>query len=284
MKTGIIVCTNSGLDYTDYNKENIKIMRSILNIANEEYNDYIDITADKFYEMIASDRNMKISTSQCPIGIMVEMLEDYKDKGFTDVIVITISTKLSGSLSTMGSASKMVDGINVHLFDSKTVSYAEVYMTNVASKMAIEGKTPNEILTVLDQIRDNNYIYVCVDTLHYLMLNGRISVAKAMIGTLLKMKPLLYFDKEGSLTTLEKIRTKNKAKDRMVEIVLEQIKNKKIILYAAYTDNFEETKEIVDSIVSLTNSDIIDVQLVPLTPVVGCHAGPKTCGVGFIIL
>lgn len=282
-KCGIIVCTNSGIDYVKYN-ENIKVSRSILNIEGEEYYDFVDITAEQFYDKIKDNKNMKISTSQCPTGVMVEILQSFKDEGYTDVVVITISTKMSGTLSSFGLAGQMVEDLNVHLFDSKGLCYGETYMALTASNLALENKPVNEILMALEKIRDNDKIYVCVDTLHYLVLNGRLSLINGVVGTLLKMKPLLTIDENGTLLTLEKIRTKNKAVDRMIDLVVEDIKDKKVLIYGGYTDNYEECKEAIDKVVSMTNAEIVDIQIIPLTPVVGCHAGPKTFGIGTIIL
>ncbi len=282
-KIGILICSNSGIDYIDYD-DNIKVSRSILNIEGEEYQDYIDITAEEFYKKISDDKNMKISTSQTAIGVMVDNLTYFKDKGYTDVIVITISTKMSGTLSSYKLAGDMVDDLEVHLFDSKGLSYGEAYMGLTASKMAKENKSVDEIMSALEKIRANDKIYVCVDSLHYLVLNGRLSLVNGVLGTLLKMKPLLNIDEEGTLITLEKIRTKSKAVERMIELVVEDTKDKKVLIYSAYTDNYDEAKAALDEVVKRTNAEIVDVQLVPLTPVVGCHAGPKTFGIGVIVL
>ncbi len=283
MKTGVIVCTNSGLDYLEYDKD-IKIMRCALNIEDKSYYDYIDISADEFYEKITENKNLKISTSQPTTGEMVKLLEECMSEGCTDVIVIAISSKLSGTLAGMHVAASMVEGINVHLFDSKSVSYNEAYLAITAMKMAKENKKINEIIEVLENLRKNAKIYVCVDTLHYLMLNGRLSLLNGVLGTMLQVKPLLHIEEDGTLSTLEKIRTKPKSVSRVIEIVLDEIKDKKVILFGAYTNNLEEINAVLDEITSKTNAIIVDKQTVPLTPVVGCHAGPKTFGVGYIIL
>ncbi len=282
-KIGVLVCSNSGIDYVKYN-DNMKVSRSILNIEGKEYEDFVDITADEFYEKIKDDKNMKVSTSQTALGVMVDNLEHFKERGYTDVIVITISTKMSGTLSTYKLAGDMVDDLNVHLFDSKGISYGESYMALTASQMAYDNKPVEEIISVLEKIRENDKIYVCVDSLHYLVLNGRLSLLNGVLGTLLKMKPLLNIDQEGTLITLEKIRTKSKAVDRMIELVLEDIKDKRVLIYSAYTDNYQEARDALDEVLKRTNAEVVDVQLVPLTPVVGCHAGPKTFGIGTIIL
>lgn len=282
MKIGIMVCTNSGIDYIEYGS-NIKVLRSILNIDSKEYYDFVDIKADDFYEKIKNDKNLKISTSQSPTGDIIKILNEFKEEGYTDVIAITISTKMSGTLSGIKLASNMIDGINVHLFDSKGLCYGEAYMALTASKLALDNNVV-DIISKLEEIRNNDKIYVCVDTLHYLVLNGRLSLLNGVLGTVLNVKPLLNIDSEGTLVTLEKIRTKKKAVSRMVDLVLEDIKDKKVILYVGYTDNYDEAKEVLDLVESLSTATIVEKVLIPLTPAVGCHAGPQTFGIGRIIL
>lgn len=283
MKIGVVVCSNSGLDYLEYDKS-IKIMRCALNIEQDTFYDYVDISAEDFYERITNNKNLKISTSQPTTGEMIDILDGFKKDGHTDVIVITISSKLSGTLSGMHVAASMVEGINVHLFDSKSLGYCEAYLAITAAKMAKENKKPNEIIEVLENLRKNAKIYVCVDTLHYLMLNGRLSTLNGVLGTMLQIKPLLHVDSEGTLTTLEKIRTKQKSVARVIELVLEDIKDKKVVLFAAPTNNLEEATQALEEIASRTNATVVDKVYAPLTPVVGCHAGPKTFGIGFIIV
>ena len=81
----------------------------------------------------------------------------------------------------------------------------------------------------LEKIRDNIYIYVLVDTLKYLVKNGRLSATSGFVGTLLKIKPLLHIQKDGSLVPYEKIRTTNKAQARLIEIIHNDIEGKNVI-------------------------------------------------------
>lgn len=279
-KIGIVVCGNSGLDYikVDYP---VEMIRSTLLIDNVEYEDYVDITATEFYDKIVNDPNIPLSTSQTSTGTVASVYEKLKNDGFTDILVITVSSKLSGTYQGALLAKDLVEGVNVYVIDSKSVSQGEVYLVNQAIKMIKENVDIKTIIDKLEKMRDNITIYVLVDTLKYLVKNGRLSATSGFLGTMLKIKPLLKIQKDGSLVPYEKIRTTKKARARLLEIIKEEISGKNVELFIAYTNNLEEAKEIKDDF--LKENKGLTVELVPLTPVVGAHAGPGTIGVGYIV-
>jgi len=121
-----------------------------------------------------------------------------------------------------------------------------------------------------------------VDTLKFLVKNGRLSATSGFLGTLLKIKPLLHVQRDGSLVPFEKIRTTSKAQSRLVEVIQSDIEGKNVVMFIAYTNNEDKAKEIKQQIQSVRPD--VTVEIVPLTPVVGAHAGPGTLGVGYIVL
>jgi DegV family protein with EDD domain len=121
-----------------------------------------------------------------------------------------------------------------------------------------------------------------VDTLKYLVKNGRLSATSGFVGTLLKIKPLLHIQKDGSLVPYEKIRTTNKAQARLIEIIHNDIEGKNVIVFIVYTNNEEKALEVKQQILQ-TRPDVT-IEVVPLTPVVGAHAGPGTLAVGYIVI
>jgi len=149
-----------------------------------------------------------------------------------------------------------------------------------AKKLADNGATVEQILEQLEFLRDHNHIYVTVDTLKYLVKNGRLSNAQGFLGSLLKLKPLLHVSKEGKVVTQDKIRTTVKAREVMLQNILKEIKGKKVELFLIYTNNMGEMLDYQDQLLEIEG--ITEVKLIPLTPVVGCHAGPGTMGLGYI--
>lgn len=280
-KIGLLVCGNSGIDYLKVDFP-FKIMRSTLLLDKKEYEDFVDITAEEFYDVVVKNPNIDLSTSQIATGKVAEIYEEFKAEGYTDVIAVTIAAKLSGTYQGAVLAKDMVEGINVHVVDSKSVSYGQVYLVLEAIEMIKAGLPAEEIFNKLNELRDKITIYVLVDTLKYLVKNGRLSAASGLIGTLLKIKPLLKIQPDGSLQAYEKIRTTSKARKRLIEIIEEEIDGKRVRLFLAYTNNKDEAEAIKADL--LEKYIGLEVIVVPLTPVVGAHAGPGTIGVGYVEL
>ncbi len=276
-KIGVAVCGNSGIDYLVHDKE-IRIFRSLLNIEKKEYEDFIEINSDDFYSRLVKNPNLDISTAQTSTGKILEMYEEMRTAGYTKLIVITISKLLSGTYQNAVLAAKMID-MEVIVYDSLSLTYVEALMAMTAKKMADEKKTAEEILTQLDKIRDNNHVYITVDTLKYLIKNGRLSGVAGALGSLLKLRPLLHLSKEGKVDTIAKIRTTAKAREELKQRILSEVQGKDVITFIVYTNNMAEMLDLKDE---LEESGLKNVLLIPLTPVVGCHAGPGTMGVGYI--
>lgn len=278
-KIGLMVCGNSGIDYINVDYP-VKVIHSTLNLGDKEYEDYVDITAETFYNTVVSNPDIAISTSQTPTGKIAEVYEEFKKEGYTSVIAIMISSKLSGTYQGAVLASTLVEGLDIHVIDSKSVSHGEYYLVQKAIEMIKAGKKAEEIKVTLEQLREKIRIMVLVDTLKYLVKNGRLSATSGFLGTLLKIKPLLHVTPEGALVPLEKIRTTSKARERLLEILIEETKNKKVDIFLAYTNNKIDAEHLKNLILE-QKPDVL-VELVPLTPVVGAHAGPGTIGVGYI--
>jgi len=280
-KIGIVVCGNSGVDYMKLDYP-VRLIRSTLNLGGKEYEDYVDIQAKEFYDIINANPDIDVSTSQTSTGKIASVYEEMKDEGYTDIIAIVISSKLSGTYQGAILAKDMVPGINVYVIDSRSVSYGEAFLVLEAIKMIKKGSKTREIIDKLEKIRDNIYIYVLVDTLKFLVKNGRLSATSGFLGTLLKIKPLLHVQRDGSLVPFEKIRTTSKAQSRLVEVIQSDIEGKNVVMFIAYTNNEDKAHEIKQQIQAARPD--VTVEIVPLTPVVGAHAGPGTLGVGYIVL
>jgi DegV family protein with EDD domain len=278
-KIGIAVCGNSGIDYAVHDKR-IRVFRSLLIVEEKEYEDFIEINADDFYKTLVERPNIDVHTAQTSTGAILKMYEEMKADGYDEIICISISSHLSGTYQNAVLAAKMMEDTPVHVFDSRTLSAVEAKMAFTALKMSDAGKTVQEILSELEYIRDHHHIFVTVETLHFLVKNGRLSNAAGFFGTMLKLKPLLEVSKEGKVVTVDKIRTTQKARESMLSKFMEEIKGKNVEIFIIYTNNFDEAADLKDRM--MENPEIKDIKLVPLTPVVGCHAGPGTMGLGYI--
>ena len=277
---GIVACTNACLDYIERDKDS-RILRSRVHLGDETFVDYEELTAPEFYNRLNEDSSLFPKTSQPPIGEMMETFETLRDEGKTDIIVVTISSNMSGIYSTAIAAGKQVEGVNVHVFDSKTVAYAQALMAIKASEMAENGKPVKAILTALENMRDHNHIIFAVDTLAYLVKNGRLSNAQGFLGSMLKIKPLLHISREGKVENIEKIRTFKKAVNRVVDSYLEETGELDVLPYIVHAQN-EKTRDYIIERLKEADPSIESVLDIPLTPAVGAHGGPGAIGLGYI--
>lgn len=278
-RIGVAVCGNSGMDYLVHDKE-IRIFRSLLYIEGKEYEDFVEITTDEFYDRVTRNPDLDIHTAQTSTGKIHEMYQEMIQSGYDELIIVTISQHLSGTYQNAVLAAKLIPDVPIHVFDSQSLSYVEATLASTAKKMADEQKSSQDILDRLAWIRDHNQIYVTVDTLKYLVKNGRLSNAAGFFGTLLKLKPLLEISKAGKVVTVDKIRTTQKARQEMLKRFKQDIHGKTVDSFIIYTNNLAELFDLQEQLEQIPG--IQDVKMIPLTPVVGCHAGPGTMGLGYI--
>ena len=279
-KIAIISCSNANLEYFDHDFD-IKIFRSMVHLGDEDYLDYIDISADDFYKRLEEDKSIFPSTSFMPPGQMIEIYEGLVKEGYTDAIVITISKEMSGIFNAALMAANEVEELDVKVFDSKTLAYPQAKMVLTAAKMVKEGLSVEEITNELYYIRDNNRIYFAVNTLTYLVKNGRLSNASGFIGNALKLKPVLTID-DGKVTTVEKIRTFKKAVEHVLDLYFKETKGLSVEPFVIHANN-PEVRDYMISRLKENNSTIGDIFSMPLTAGIGAHAGPKTIGIGYYI-
>lgn len=280
-KIAVLVCSNAGLDYIEHPKD-ITILRSVIHFSDgESFEDFVEMDAKTFYDRIDKNPDDVPKTSYVSVGKMIDIFNDLEQKGYTDAIVITISSKLSGLYDAVRKQSEEVK-LNVHAYDSKNIAYVEVLMALRAHEMALKGESIESIFKTLDYYRDHNQWYFAVDTLKFLIKNGRLSKFSGTLGTILKIKPLLEISKEGSVNTIEKIRTTSKAINRVVEKYLEDTKDKNVLTYISHA----HSDEYVDLVVSKIKEVYPDRKIFStyLTPVVGAHTGPKAIGLGYLEL
>jgi DegV family protein with EDD domain len=234
------------------------------------------LSATDFYHKMAMAKELP-TTSQGSVMAVVHLLEDFVNEGVTDVIVMTISSSLSGSYQTIQMATKEVTGLRVHLPDTKT---AEVMLGSAVMAVARMIEAGESVATILPQLQtrlaaDGALFYV--DSLKHLVKGGRISGASGMVGDVLKIKPLLELNGQGTIELSEKKRTKTKALERLMALYQEATNDRPHVVYFLYSDNPEEVTAFAKHVTSLAT----ERHVVPLTPVVGAHTGPGVIGIGW---
>lgn len=283
MKIGITSDCSSGLEYAPF-EHNIKITRTTIHFGDTELVDGIDIKADEFYKKL-TETGIVPTTSAPSLGEIASRVEEWKKEGCTDVIHFPISFAMSAYGGNLINAfDDMVEGVKLHVFDCHSACLMEGYCAHYAEILAEKGYSVEEIMSECKKLADQTAAYFIVDDLKYLVKNGRLNAMSGTIGSLLKIKPILYLGKNGTIDVHEKVRTRTKAIERIKELIKEDTKDAKEVIFLTLDSVCKsEIDPLVDEIKGLYHNGV-RFETTKITPTVGAHIGSGVIGIGYIIL
>ncbi|HUI87817.1 MAG TPA: DegV family protein [Anaerolineales bacterium] len=259
---------------------NITVVPLVLIWGDQNYRDGVDIRPDEFYTRLRTAKVMP-TTSQVPVLEMQHAFQELIDRDF-DVLGVFISDKLSGTFQSALQARQALGSAadKVALIDSNTTSMAMGYVLLAAARAAQQGAGLNDCAALAERAREHVGVYFVVDTLEFMHRGGRIGGATRFIGSALNLKPILAL-KDGRVEAEDRVRTKSKALERVLELVSEKVVGKTNIRVATVHANAEqEARELLQR--ASAHLGAIESILSPVSPVVGVHAGPGTVGLAFM--
>ena len=255
-------------------KYNIHVVPLSVNFKNKTFKEGFDISTKDFYEKIAVMEELP-TTSQPAIGEFFVLYEELA-KDHNEAIAIHLSSGISGTLNTSRTAGNMVENIEVEVIDSKIACYGLGFMVIEAAKLAGEGKSVAEIKDRIEYLVENMRGYFIVDDLSYLHKGGRLNAAEYLIGSMLKIKPIIYFN-DKVLEPFEKVRTKKKAIERILQLLHQDAKaGAPIQLSVVHANVEEEANELLEMIQKEYPN--VEGNISDFGPVIGAHTGPGTLG------
>ena len=276
MSVKIIVDSTADLSRQAKEKMSAIVPLSVL-FGEAEYKDGVTITPQKFYEMLATSQELP-TTSQPTPAVFEEAYEEATADG-SEVVVITISSRLSGTYQSATIAAEDFEG-KVFVVDSRSAALGTGVLAEYALQLAEAGMSGQQILETLMEKRKQVKLYAVLDTLEYLKKGGRISSATAVVGGLLNVKPLICTDDDGRIgmagtargmkkafATLNENCAKNGGVDRSMPT---------LVAYTGLSD--ENMRKYMEENGDLWPSDT-NTTIVGAT--VGVHAGPGAVAVGF---
>jgi fatty acid kinase fatty acid binding subunit len=251
----------------------ITVVPLTLNFEGRSLLDGVDIRPSEFYRKLPNATTHP-TTSQPSAGrfaeVYSELLADH-----SDIVSIHISEKLSGTYASAVQGAEMTDSRRVHVIDSQLVSMSLGLLALAASEMVSRGDAAPAIVERATAMREQVQTYFSVATLEFLRRGGRIGRASAMLGSVLQVKPVLCI-RDGLVTPLERVRTFDRALNRVVELTREVDRGKGLCVIVGHADAEADAERVARELEPQCNTLMIQ----PLGPVVGAHAGPGVVGVG----
>ena len=279
-KVAIVTDSTSYIPADLVKKHAITVAPQVLIWDDKTYRDGVDIQSGEFFARLKTAKTMA-TTSQVSVADMQGIFQGLVDKGF-DVLGIFISSKLSGTMQSAIQGRELMGaaGEKVHIVDSQTTAMAMGFQALTAARAAEDGAGIKDCLTLAEKARDHTGVFFAVDTLEFLHRGGRVGGAQRFVGTLLNMKPILAVQ-DGRVEGIERIRTKNKAQERVLELIREGIKGRMPVRLATLHANAPEDAR---ALLAKATDELHPVESVfaEVSPVVANHAGPGTVGLAFM--
>lgn len=254
----------------------IEIVPLTVRFGSESFVSGVELGPDEFWTKLGESHEAP-ATAAPSAGDFQKTYEKLIGDGATGIVAILLSSKLSATYQSAAVAAKEIIGTPVEVFDSLAVSASTGLLALRAADRADAGASPAEIVSELETLRPRTHLYGVIDTLEYLRLGGRIGGAQALLGTMLKMKPVIGLQ-DGAVEPVGRVRTRAKALEHLAGLVAPHKGSieKLVVLNGAATDVDQLVSLLADT-VTVTPSDVWT-----LGPIVGTHAGPGVIGVAFI--
>jgi DegV family protein with EDD domain len=260
------------LDFVEENK--IHIVPLNIHLQDSLYKDGVDIQPSELYYRLRTE-DIFPQTSQPSAGEFMEIYQTLKPDD--EVLVLCLSSELSGTYQSAEMARDMVAeqiDAEIHVVDSRFVSLGLGMQVIHAQKCFAEGKDMAQTLYELAEIRRRMRLIFAVDTLEYLARGGRISQLSKRLGNLLQLKPVLHLE-EGRIEVLDKVRTRSKAVQRILEIFYKEASQAQQV-GILHIDAPTEGQQLAQKVQEYYHGPLL---LAQCGAVIGSHAGPGTVGI-----
>lgn len=278
MARKVAIVTDTTADLTPEMVEELGVTVVPLQVifGNEAYREGVEITTEEFYERLVKSRQLP-TTSAPSVGDFQEVYERLLEE-VDSIVSIHIGAKLSATIEAAQTARQsLAKPERIEIVDSQAVSVEIAFVVMEAVEAARAGAKLAEVKAVAESAVPRTQVRFMLDTLEYVRRGGRIGRARAYLGTLLRIKPILSF-REGELYPEERVRTRARGLERIIQWAVRHQKVKRAAV--GYSTTLDEAESIRERLAMAFPN--VKVYLVRFGPVLGTHGGPGNVGVGIM--
>ena len=272
----IIADSSANISQSEAKEMGITVLPLGISFNEEEFLDDINISIDEFYERLTTSKVFP-KTSQLSMELLEQTYSEAKKNNET-ILLILLSSKLSGTVNCANLVKNNGGYDNVYVYDSKGATALNRILVDVA--LQNKEKPAEEIIKILDEVRDRIELYAALDTLEYLHKGGRLSKTKAVVGNMLGLKPILTILKDGSLDVKAKAIGLNNAIKTINNLVEKSggidTNYPVYFLYSKIDTNGKKLQKYYE------NLNLKQTKLLNLCSVIGCHIGAGVAGIVYV--
>ena len=279
MKLAVITDSSAYLSAETLQREDLYVLDIPVNIDGEEYVEGINLTAEEFYQKMAQASELP-KTSQPSIAKLDEILTWLKEQGYTHALGLFLSSGISGFYQNI---QYMVDD-----YEGLTIAFPDTLITSAPLGIMVESvfnwrDQGDDFASIQDKLAiqiSRTSAFIMVDDLDHLVKGGRLSNGAAILGNLLSIKPILYFNDQGVIEVYEKVRTEKKATKRLIEIIKDATTSGQYRVIVIHGNALEKAEELRQHL--LDSGVGSDVSLATFGSVIGTHLGAGSIALGYI--
>lgn len=274
MKIALITDTASDIPQDWIDQYNVHMLHFQIIYSDGQYRDQVEISSEEVFKRFATETP---TTSMPLLGDVTDLFQKLSDQGYTHAIAITISSGLSGTWNSLNLIKQDFPNLDIHVYDSKTLSFGQAALVELAGQMIAQGSTISEIIPALDHMQVNQQSFFIVDTLKYLVSGGRIGHVSGIIGTVLNLKPIITIGTDGKYVTQTTVRGKKRALAAMVKSASHVLETKRCKIYVLHGDAKADALLLIEQLKKLPN--VVSVTFDGYIGPVACvHTGPGFLG------
>ena len=279
MKLAVITDSSAYLSAETLQREDLFVLDIPVNIDGKEYVEGVNLTAEEFYQKMAQASELP-KTSQPSIAKLDEILTSLKEQGYTHALGLFLSSGISGFYQNI---QYMVDD-----YEGLTIAFPDTLITSAPLGIMVESvfnwrDQGDDFAIIQDKLAiqiSNTSAFIMVDDLDHLVKGGRLSNGAAILGNLLSIKPILYFNDQGVIEVYEKVRTEKKATKRLIEIIKEATASGQYRVIVIHGNALEKAEELRQHL--LESGVATDISLATFGSVIGTHLGEGSIALGYI--
>lgn len=281
MKLAVITDSSAFLPDSLRGNDHLFVLDIPVVIAGETYVEGKNLTASEFYEKMAAADDLP-KTSQPSVAELEETLTRLASEDYTHVLGLFLSSGISGFYQNIQYLKDEFPDLKIAFPDSKITSAPLGLMVENALTWAAERQDFEEILLKIQRQIDGTSAFIMVDDLNHLVKGGRLSNGAAILGNLLSIKPILYFNDAGVIEVFEKIRTEKKAIKRLIEVVEEKTASASYQVMVIHGNAEEKAESLRQQLIVAGIAD--DIPLATFGSVIGTHLGEGSVALTYIPL
>ncbi|SNP47804.1 DegV family protein [Streptococcus pneumoniae] len=279
MKLAVFTDSSAYLSEETLQREDLFVLDIPVNIDGEEYVEGINLSAEEFYQKMAQASELP-KTSQPSIAKLDEILTSLKEQGYTHALGLFLSSGISGFYQNI---QYMVDD-----YEGLTIAFPDTLITSAPLGIMVESvfnwrDQGDDFASIQDKLAiqiSRTSAFIMVDDLDHLVKGGRLSNGAAILGNLLSIKPILYFNDQGVIEVYEKVRTEKKATKRLIEIIKETTASGQYRVIVIHGNVPEKAEELRQHLLDFGLGS--DVSLATFGSVIGTHLGAGSIALGYI--